>query len=57
MTLRGCVHFDFEDNVYLRRGVLAWSDAELVERAVNIAKELDQPVGTPEEAREMLRRL
>ncbi len=54
MTLGGHVRVGFEDNIYLRRGVLAKSNAELVEKVVNIARELDRPVATPDEARELL---
>jgi len=44
----------FEDNVFLRRGELAKSNADLVKKAVNIAKELERPIASPEETREML---
>jgi len=43
-----------EDNVYYARGVKAKSNAELVARAVRMAKELNRPIATPTEAREML---
>jgi 3-keto-5-aminohexanoate cleavage enzyme len=48
------VRVGMEDNVYYARGVKAKSNAELVARAVRIAKELNRPVATPTEAREML---
>jgi 3-keto-5-aminohexanoate cleavage enzyme len=54
MTLGGHVRVGFEDNIYLRRGVLARSNAELVEKVVSIARELNRPIATPEETREML---
>ena len=54
MALGGHVRVGFEDNVHLRYKVLARSNAELVRKVANIAKELDRPVATPEEAREML---
>ncbi len=54
MTLGGHVRVGFEDNIYLRRGVLARSNAELVEKVANIARELDRPIATPDDAREML---
>ena len=44
-----------EDNIYYRKGQLATSNAELVARMVRIAHELDRPVATPSQAREMLR--
>ncbi len=55
MTLGGHVRVGFEDNIYLRRGVFAKSNAELVRKVVNIAKELDRPVATPDDTRQMLR--
>ena len=36
------------------KGVLAKSNAELVEKAVRIAKELGREIATPAEAREIL---
>lgn len=45
----------FEDNVYIRHGVLAKSNAELVRKVVNIARELDRPIATPDDAREILK--
>ncbi|MBS7623281.1 3-keto-5-aminohexanoate cleavage protein [Candidatus Bathyarchaeota archaeon] len=48
------IRVGMEDNVYYARGVKAKSNAELVARAVRIAKELNRPVATPTEAREML---
>lgn len=54
MILGGHVRVGFEDNVYYRRGELAESNAQLVERTVRIADELQRPVATPDEAREIL---
>lgn len=51
----GHVRVGLEDNVYFRRGELAESNAQLVERTANIAKTLERPVATPSEARDMLR--
>jgi 3-keto-5-aminohexanoate cleavage enzyme len=48
------VRVGLEDNIYYRRGELAKSNAQLVERVVRIAKELDRPIATPAQAREML---
>ena len=39
----------------MKRGVLAKSNAELVEKVVRIAKELDREIATPDEARQMLK--
>jgi 3-keto-5-aminohexanoate cleavage enzyme len=54
ITLGGHVRVGFEDNIFYRKGELASSNAQLVERVVRIAKELDRPVATPDEARSLL---
>lgn len=48
------VRVGFEDNLYLRKGVLAERSAQLVERTREIAESLNRPVATPEQAREIL---
>ncbi|HUW44678.1 MAG TPA: 3-keto-5-aminohexanoate cleavage protein, partial [Dehalococcoidia bacterium] len=48
------VRVGFEDNIYVRKGVLAKSNAELVEKVVRIARELEREIATPDEAREIL---
>jgi len=48
------VRVGLEDNIYISHGELAKSNAELVEKAVKIARELDFEIATVEEAREML---
>lgn len=50
----GHVRVGFEDNVYLSKGVLAKSNAELVEKVARLAKELGREIATPAEAREIL---
>jgi 3-keto-5-aminohexanoate cleavage enzyme len=50
----GNVRVGFEDNLYLSKGVLAKSNAELVEKAVRIAKDLGREIATPEEVRKLL---
>jgi 3-keto-5-aminohexanoate cleavage enzyme len=50
----GHVRVGLEDNVYFRRGEKAKSNAQLVERSVRIAHELNREVATPAQAREML---
>lgn len=50
----GHVRVGFEDNVYLSKGVMAKSNAELVEKVVRLAKELGREIATPAEAREIL---
>jgi 3-keto-5-aminohexanoate cleavage enzyme len=50
----GHVRVGLEDNVYYARGEKAKSNAELVQRSVRIAHELNRPVATPAQARSML---
>lgn len=50
----GHVRVGFEDNIYYRKGELAVSNAQLVERVVRIARELGRPVATLEETRTVL---
>jgi 3-keto-5-aminohexanoate cleavage enzyme len=50
----GHVRVGLEDNIYYAKGQLAKSNAQLVERAVRIAKELNREVATPIVAREIL---
>ena len=50
----GHVRVGFEDNVYISKGVMAESNAQLVEKVVRLAKELGREVATPAEAREIL---
>ena len=54
MILGGHVRVGFEDNIFLRRGELAKSNADLVKKVVNIAKELERPIASPDEARSIL---
>jgi 3-keto-5-aminohexanoate cleavage enzyme len=54
VVLGGGVRVGFEDNVYYRRGELARSNAHLVERIVNVIRDLGLEPASPAEAREML---
>jgi 3-keto-5-aminohexanoate cleavage enzyme len=54
MLLGGHVRVGFEDNVYYRKGELASSNAQLVQRIARISRELDRPIATPDEARDLL---
>lgn len=54
IVLGGHVRVGFEDNIYYRKGQLAQSNAELVARVVRLARELERPVATPDEARKIL---
>lgn len=55
MDLGGHVRVGFEDNVYLKEGVLAKSNAELVEMAVDLAVRYGRKPASPSEARRILR--
>ena len=50
----GHVRVGLEDNVYYSRGRKAKSNAELVQRTVRIANELNRSIATPAQARAML---
>ena len=54
IIMGGHVRVGFEDNVYLSKGVLAKSNAELVEKVVRLARELGREIATPDEARKIL---
>lgn len=54
MLLGGHVRVGLEDNIYYKRGELAQSNAQLVQRAARLANELNRGVATPAEARAML---
>jgi len=54
MILGGCIRVGMEDNTYYRKGELAKSNAQLVARAVRIARELNKEPATPDEARKIL---
>jgi 3-keto-5-aminohexanoate cleavage enzyme len=54
IVLGGHVRVGFEDNLFYRKGELASSNAQLVERMVRISAELNRPVATPDEARALL---
>jgi 3-keto-5-aminohexanoate cleavage enzyme len=54
LLLGGHIRVGFEDNLYLRKGVPADSNAQLVEMAVELAAQLRREVATPAEARAIL---
>jgi 3-keto-5-aminohexanoate cleavage enzyme len=54
MTMGGHVRVGMEDNIYLKRGELLKSNAQLVERIVTIAEALNIEIATPDEARKIL---
>jgi len=53
ILLGGNIRVGFEDNIYLREGVLAKSNAQLVEMAVDMVGLLQRETATPNEAREI----
>lgn len=50
----GFIRVGFEDNVYFTKGVLAESNAQLVERAAKITKDAGCDIATPSDVRQML---
>ena len=54
MAMEGHVRVGLEDNIYYSKGVLAKSNAQLVERVVRIANEFGREVATPQESRKIL---
>lgn len=54
IAMGGHVRVGIEDNIYYRKGEMVRSNAQLVARAGRIAGELERPVASVEEAREIL---
>lgn len=54
IMMGGHARVGLEDNIFIEKGVLAKSNAELVEKAVRIARELGREIATPDEARQIL---
>ena len=54
IMMGGHARVGFEDNIFIERGVLAKSNAELVEKVVRMARELGREIATPDEARRIL---
>jgi 3-keto-5-aminohexanoate cleavage enzyme len=54
VLMGGQARVGMEDNIYLSKGVLAQSNAQLVSRSVRIIRELGYEIASPEEAREIL---
>lgn len=54
IMMGGHVRVGLEDNIFIRRKVLAKSNAELVEKVARIAREFEREIATPQEARQML---
>ena len=54
LVLGGHVRVGLEDNVYYKRGELAVSAAQQVERIRRIAEEINRPIATIEQSRQMM---
>lgn len=54
LVMGGHVRVGFEDNIFYSKGVVAKSNAQLVERIVRIAREVGREVATPAQTRELL---
>ncbi|MCL1826421.1 MAG: 3-keto-5-aminohexanoate cleavage protein [Candidatus Cloacimonetes bacterium] len=54
LTMGGHIRVGFEDNIFYHKGVLAKSNAQLVERITKMANDFGRPIATPEQTREIL---
>ncbi len=54
IVMGGHVRVGFEDNIYYSKGVVAESNAQLVERIARISRECGREVASPNEARQIL---
>ena len=54
ILLGGNIRVGFEDNLYLRKGELADSNAQFVGNAVKLIRQLQKEIASPDEAREIL---
>jgi 3-keto-5-aminohexanoate cleavage enzyme len=54
IAMGGHVRLGVEDNIYYRKGELARSNAQLIDRIVRIAREMDRHVADPQTARRIL---
>ena len=55
VLMGGHARVGLEDNLYIGKGRLAQSNAEMVEKMIRIVRELDREPATPRETREMLK--
>ncbi len=55
MVMGGHARVGLEDNIYFSKGMLAKSNAQLVERVVRMAKEFGRDIATPSDSRKILR--
>jgi 3-keto-5-aminohexanoate cleavage enzyme len=54
LMMGGHIRVGMEDNIYLDKGVMAKTNAELVERVVRIINAYGRPIASPAEARQIL---
>ncbi|MDW7738485.1 MAG: 3-keto-5-aminohexanoate cleavage protein [Bacillota bacterium] len=54
IIMGGHVRVGFEDNIYYEKGILAESNAQLVDRVTRVAGIHNRPVASPDEARKIL---
>ena len=54
LIMGGHIRVGMEDNIYLDRGVMAKTNAELVERVARIVAACGRPIASPTEARAIL---
>jgi 3-keto-5-aminohexanoate cleavage enzyme len=54
LIMGGHIRVGMEDNIYLRKGVLAKTNAELVERVARLCREYGRDIAAPDEARKIL---
>lgn len=54
LALGGHLRVGMEDNIYYRKGQLAKSNVEFVERTKRMVNEIDKQIATPDEARQIL---
>jgi 3-keto-5-aminohexanoate cleavage enzyme len=54
LLLGGNVRVGFEDNIYLSKGKLAESNAQLVAKIIRIAKDIGREIASPDETRQIL---
>jgi 3-keto-5-aminohexanoate cleavage enzyme len=55
IALGGHARVGLEDNIYISKGVLAKSNAELVEKVVRISREIGREIASPTDARKILK--
>lgn len=54
ILMGGNVRVGFEDNIFIKKGLLAKNNAQMVEVATDLAERLGRSAATPDEARQML---